>query len=193
MNRLLSFPFAETLGLILLGGAALVTTSSLLAAPLAANDDSILKAFKDQSIQLTQSDIERIRNDIALATEARCVHGPTGDNSKAKFAAVEIASKLDLNTKTDASVMNRINSALKSLPCLVSRCGQPESRRCRPIEETLSWQQYFNDTLALNSSSEFLGLVNEKGFSPVKISWEDIGRYENSVWGDRISDVGIWV
>jgi hypothetical protein len=27
----------------------------------------------------------------------------------------------------------------------------------------------------------------------VKISWEDIGRYANSVWGDRISDVGIWV
>ena len=30
-------------------------------------------------------------------------------------------------------------------------------------------------------------------FFPVKISWEDIGRYANSVWGDRISDVGIWV
>lgn len=27
----------------------------------------------------------------------------------------------------------------------------------------------------------------------MKISWEDIGRYEGSVWGDRISDVGIWV
>ena len=32
-----------------------------------------------------------------------------------------------------------------------------------------------------------------KGFHPVKISWEDIGRHQNSVWGDRISDVGIWV
>jgi hypothetical protein len=35
--------------------------------------------------------------------------------------------------------------------------------------------------------------VQGKGFSPVKISWEDIGRHANSVWGDRISDVGIWV
>jgi hypothetical protein len=38
-----------------------------------------------------------------------------------------------------------------------------------------------------------MSLVNAKGFHPVKISWEDIGRYKNSVWGDRISDVGIWV
>ena len=36
-------------------------------------------------------------------------------------------------------------------------------------------------------------LVGQKGFSPVKISWEDIGRHAGSVWGDRISDVGIWV
>ena len=27
----------------------------------------------------------------------------------------------------------------------------------------------------------------------MKISWEDIGRYAGSAWGDRISDVGIWV
>jgi len=39
----------------------------------------------------------------------------------------------------------------------------------------------------------FMGLVQQKGFHPVKISWEDIGRYQGSVWGDRISDVGIWV
>jgi hypothetical protein len=38
-----------------------------------------------------------------------------------------------------------------------------------------------------------MSLVREKQFFPVKISWEDIGRHENSVWGDRISDVGIWV
>jgi len=36
-------------------------------------------------------------------------------------------------------------------------------------------------------------LMGKHGFHPVKISWEDIGRSENSVWGDRISDVGIWV
>ncbi len=38
-----------------------------------------------------------------------------------------------------------------------------------------------------------MDLVGQKGFSPVKISWEDIGRHAGSVWGDRISDVGIWV
>ena len=35
--------------------------------------------------------------------------------------------------------------------------------------------------------------MRQKGFHPVKISWEDIGRHAGSAWGDRISDVGIWV
>jgi hypothetical protein len=38
-----------------------------------------------------------------------------------------------------------------------------------------------------------MDLMNRNQFHPVKISWEDIGRDENSAWGDRISDVGIWV
>lgn len=43
------------------------------------------------------------------------------------------------------------------------------------------------------NQGDFLSLLRGKGFHPVKISWEDIGRHHGSAWGDRISDVGIWV
>jgi hypothetical protein len=58
---------------------------------------------------------------------------------------------------------------------------------------SLGWERYFDETVSLWSDAGFMGLVQQKGFHPVKISWEDIGRYQGSVWGDRISDVGIWV
>ncbi|MDR1840547.1 MAG: hypothetical protein LBQ86_01305 [Holophagales bacterium] len=55
------------------------------------------------------------------------------------------------------------------------------------------WENYFDQTVNLWNQPNFMNLMSQNGFSPVKISWEDIGRYQNSVWGDRISDVGIWV
>jgi hypothetical protein len=57
----------------------------------------------------------------------------------------------------------------------------------------LEWKRYYDHALGLCNDASFLSLVRQKSFHPVKISWEDIGRYAGSVWGDRISDVGIWV
>jgi hypothetical protein len=56
-----------------------------------------------------------------------------------------------------------------------------------------SWNAYFDRTVSLTNDQGFLSLLEEKQFFPVQISWEDIGRDEGSAWGDRISDVGIWV
>ena len=67
--------------------------------------------------------------------------------------------------------------------------GGPPDRDPAPPE----WNAYFNQTTNLWHDQGFMQLVRDQKFFPVKISWEDIGRYENSVWGDRISDVGIWV
>ena len=64
--------------------------------------------------------------------------------------------------------------------------GQAEDQFKRFIDK-------FPNTASSIEARFYLGLVQQKGFHPVKISWEDIGRYEGSVWGDRISDVGIWV
>jgi len=57
----------------------------------------------------------------------------------------------------------------------------------------MEWHSYFNGTVNLWHQPDFMALMGRNQFHPVKISWEDIGRHEGSVWGDRISDVGIWV
>ncbi len=145
--------------------------------------DRIREAFARESIILTGQQINLIRRNVELAVKDICQFQATG-NSRVNFAAVEIASDLKLNPQTDGSVVNRVMNALNH----VSR----NQGRCMP-EVMLGWEDYFNKTISLNSNSDFLSLLAEKAFHPVKISWEDIGRYENSVWGDRISDVGIWV
>ncbi len=62
-----------------------------------------------------------------------------------------------------------------------------------PPGASLEWEDYFRRTTNLVQQPDFMQIVSEQKFFPVKISWEDIGRYQNSSWGDRISDVGIWV
>lgn len=155
--------------------------------------EALKAAFQSQSIELNTREVEGILPDVTLALEARCKFGPTGNNSKATFSAVEIAHSLGLNPKADRTVVGRVEKALTQLPCHYGKpiIGGP---RCsvRP-EPQVSWENYYNQTIQLTSNKEFLKLVQEKSFSPVKISWEDIGRYQGSVWGDRISDVGIWV
>lgn len=179
------FPSIFSLSVIL---KILVFTNQANAVP-APTDEEIKAAFQQESIQLQSSQISAIRGDISTALEARCTVSPTGGNSKVGFAAVQIASNLDLNLKTDSSLVERIKRAVEHLPCTPCREGE----RCGPPPQTSSWDDYFNKTIGLNSDSDFLKLLSERSFHPVKISWEDIGRYEGSVWGDRISDVGIWV
>ena len=76
--------------------------------------------------------------------------------------------------------MKRIVSALAGLSRWPDRPG-------------LGWEAYFDETTGLWDRPDFMELMDRNRFHPVKISWEDIGRDENSAWGDRISDVGIWV
>ena len=166
------------------------------------SDQTIRDAFSRQSVQINSHDLDRLHGAILQAQRDHCRYSPTGGNSKVKFAAVQIAQELGLNPKVDTSVVDRITSALESLPCGEWRGCDESSRyfRCRPLPRPTpwpdlgySWDEYFRSVIGLNHDGDFLRLVNARGFSPVKISWEDIGRYENSVWGDRISDVGIWV
>jgi hypothetical protein len=156
--------------------------------------DSIQEAFKAQSIDLSERDVASIRGSLETALAEKCKSGGSLGNSKVGFAAVEIAAALGLNPKVDGTLKERITKSIGSLACVPSgrECGAMVEG-CRIPRLDPDWNSYFEKTLGLNSNREFLRLVGEKKFSPVKISWEDIGRYEGSVWGDRISDVGIWV
>jgi hypothetical protein len=101
------------------------------------------------------------------------------------FAAVEIASDLGLDTSAGSNAVKNVQAAIGYL----MRPGPPP----RPPSTPLEWEAYFRETTNLWQQPSFMRVVSEQKFFPVKISWEDIGRYQNSAWGDRISDVGIWV
>jgi hypothetical protein len=140
--------------------------------PLA--DRDIAQAFAAQDIKLNPAELQGIRDNVLQAVSQGEQHGE--GNSKVDFAAVEIAHDLGLDTQPGATNVDHVRAALQSL-----------------MRRTAEWESYYDETINLWNQSDFLSLVGERGFSPVKISWEDIGRYANSVWGDRISDVGIWV
>jgi hypothetical protein len=149
----------------------------------------IRAAFAREGIRLTPAEAEDIRDEVELALEEARRHGP--GNSKVDFAAVEIASRLGLDTGPGSNSVRNVAAAIRRL-----HDGRGLSRRLpRRHSPTprVEWNRYFDRTLELWRNGSFMQLVGQKGFHPVKISWEDIGRHQNSVWGDRISDVGIWV
>jgi hypothetical protein len=152
------------------------------------SDAEIVAALGKQGIRIDGAEAAAIRGDVGLALVEARAHGI--GNSKVDFAAVEIATRLGLDVSAGSNTVGNVVGAIRYL---LERgyCGVPRTRAtARPPME---WQQYYDRTLGLCGNRSFLSLVREKSFFPVKISWEDIGRYANSVWGDRISDVGIWV
>lgn len=173
--------------------------TGLVGVNAAPTDSQIQNALQAESLSVNQSMLAGIRSEFTNAHRDYCANQATG-NSKVDFSAVQIAHALGLNPKIDSTAKSRVQRAITSLPCIVQPpcSGYYSWGRCihavpQPPPPPFAWSEYFSKTLSLNSNSEFLSLLNEKGFSPVKISWEDIGRYTGSVWGDRISDVGIWV
>lgn len=150
----------------------------------------IVAAFGKQGIRINPAEAKGIRPNVLLALQEARRAGI--GNSKVDFAAVEIAADLGLDTQPGSNTVKNVVAALR----LLHGGGLSVNPRVAPIPEPappLGWQQYFSETLNLWNDAGFMRLVRGKGFSPVKISWEDIGRYQGSVWGDRISDVGIWV
>ncbi len=150
------------------------------------SDADVVDALGKQGIRLSGSEAAAIRDDVRLALQEACAHG-IGD-SKVDFAAVETASRLGLDISPGSNTVGNVVAAIR---LLLDRghVGALPAPPAAPPE----WSRYFDRTLGLWNDQGFLRLVRQKGFHPVKISWEDIGRYEGSVWGDRISDVGIWV
>ena len=146
----------------------------------------IVQAFAKQGIRVNGAEAAGIRANVLLALREARQHGL--GNSKVDFAAVEIAQDLGLDTGPGSSTVKNVVAALGYL------LGQPSGRPLPPPPPPpAEWSRYFDETTNLWSQQGFLSLLGEKGFHPVKISWEDIGRHQGSVWGDRISDVGIWV
>jgi hypothetical protein len=166
-------------------GALAVGTLAAAGSPAAffPSDADVTAAFGKQGIRLSVSEASAVRGDVALALREARAHGI--GNSKVDFTAVEIASRLGLDTSPGSNTVRNVVAALR---LLLDRAPAD----CRPAPPP-EWSRYFDRSLDLWHDRAFLDLVGEKGFSPVKISWEDIGRHEGSVWGDRISDVGIWV
>ena len=159
-----------------------VAATVVAQAPAAPTPAQIAEAFGKQGIRMTAPEAARIRPNVLRAlSDARA--GGIG-NSKVGFAAVEIASDLGLDTSAGSNTVKNVVAAIGYL----MRPGPPT-----PPSPSLDWEAYFRQTTSLWRQPDFMQVVSEQKFFPVKISWEDIGRYENSVWGDRISDVGIWV
>lgn len=173
---------------VALGGAAVALRAQVLtpATPsrrLAPAD--IVEAFGKQGIRLSAVEAARIRANVAVALREVRQHG--AGNSKVDFSAVEIAQDLGLDTTPGS---NTVKNVVAPIHYLAQRAEQSPPPPAKPPVE---WGRYYDETMDLWNQADFMKLVGEKGFSPVKISWEDIGRHDNSAWGDRISDVGIWV
>jgi len=173
---------------VVLGLAWVVAAASPVRPAGPPPDEAVKAAFGKQGIRITDGEAKAIRDDVRLALAEARAHGI--GNSKVDFAAVEIATALGLDTSPGSNAVRNVVAAVRHLfdhgytgasPVRVTPAVLPE------------WKGYFDRALGLWSDRPFMSLVQQKGFHPVKISWEDIGRYEGSVWGDRISDVGIWV
>ncbi len=156
----------------------------IVASETSAPDDAdIIKSFSRQGIRINKREVSDIKENILIALDEAKKHGI--GNSKVDFAAIEIAQSLELELSAGSNTVKNIVAAINDLLKL--------SSQKKPKTPPPSWFEYYNKTMALISDAKFNALVGKEGFSPVKISWEDIGRYENSSVGDRISDVGIWV
>ncbi len=156
----------------------------------------VIEAFGKQGIRINTAEAQGLRSDVLIALQEARSHGL--GNSKVDFAAVQIAQDLSLDAGSGSNTVRNITAAIGYL----MRVGG--EIRPRPVSipvlpppppppPPIEWDYYFNETTNLSNQSGFMGLMARNQFHPVKISWEDIGRNENSAWGDRISDVGIWV
>lgn len=183
MRRLPSFALVLGLALPVLAVSPAAPALTCCREALHPSPSEIRTAFAREGIRLTLAEAEDIGDDVALALDEARRHG--AGNSKVGFAAVEIANLLGLDTSSGSNGVRQVAAAIRRLD------GGPV-RQPSPSPPP-QWGAYFDRTLDLWNDRSFMRLVGRKGFSPVKISWEDIGRHANSVWGDRISDVGIWV
>jgi hypothetical protein len=147
----------------------------------------IVEAFAKQGIRLSIAEAAAVRPGVLVALREAAAHGL--GNSKVDFAAVEIAQDLQLDVSAGSSTVRNVSGALRWL----HERGHSGGPQVTPAPANADWDRYYQDTLDLWNDQAFMSQVQARGFHPVKISWEDIGRHENSVWGDRISDVGIWV
>ncbi|HYV47581.1 MAG TPA: hypothetical protein VFA20_22135 [Myxococcaceae bacterium] len=175
---------------------AALTALMLTASPLArAGEDitsqpltipQIALALQNEGIYRGSGSVEAVKALFEHAVGAQLKLQQAGQSSGSEVGqdAVEIAAALDLDARSSAPSVVRAIKALAGAP----RAHQPIVRPPPRAE----WNQYFNKTAALSSDHNAFQLFARHGFHPVLISWEDIGRYEGSVWGSRISDVGIW-
>jgi hypothetical protein len=174
-----------------LSGLALLGCSPAATAGPPPGNAEIIQAFGKQGIRINAAEAQGIRDNVLLALDEARAHGI--GNSKVDFAAVEIANELGLDTSAGSTTVRNVVGALKYLLEHTQAAAPPKVTPRETPQPNEDWERYFDQTVSLWNEPGFLGLVHQKGFSPVKISWEDIGRDEGSVWGDRISDVGIWV
>jgi hypothetical protein len=150
------------------------------------SDAQIRDAFGKQGIRINGAEVQGLRANVLLALQEARAHGV--GNSKVDFAAVEIAHDLGLDSGAGS---NTVRNIVAALGYLMNQRGFVPPRPVPP--QPMEWRSYFNETVNLWHQPDFLQLMGRNQFHPVKISWEDIGRHQGSAWGDRISDVGIWV
>jgi len=173
-----------------------LTAVLLAAAPLAHADEDIQSqplsvaqiagALENQGIHRSIAAIWSVKPLFEHAVGAQLKLQGLGQESGSEVGqdAVEIAAELDLDARSSAPSVVRAIKALAGAPGMRRPVVRPPPR--------MEWREYFGKTAALSSDQNAFQLFARHGFHPVLISWEDIGRYEGSVWGSRISDVGIW-
>jgi len=137
----------------------------------------IVEAFSSQGIRINTAEAQGVRANVLLALQEARAHGL--GNSKVDFACAEIAGDLGMAPDTTKQIVASIGGLMHG--------------EARPLPPPMAWGPYFDESMNLWNQPGFMRLMARNQFHPVKISWEDIGRNANSAWGDRISDVGIWV
>lgn len=144
--------------------------------PIAAK--TIKEAFAKQKLQLDDANVATISDLVQQGVDIIKQGGP--ENSRVRLTAIKIAAALNLNANMDTSLQTKITAALQ------------EIKTAAPVILP-AWNEYFDKTVGLTHDAKFTKLVGDRGFSPVTTSWEDLSRFKNSAWGDRICDVCVWV
>ena len=136
----------------------------------------IVDAFSTQGIAVSLEEAKIILPYL----EASVGNTKTTKGSQVDFSIIQIVTILN-RTEITRLVLGEILKVLRTQTASVT------------VPTETDWKTYFNQVANLDRDEDFRILLGEKGFHPVRVSWEDLGRYKNSCWGSRISDVSIYV
>lgn len=171
----------------------------------------IAQALSRQGIRRDLRDVQRIEPlfEHAVGAQLRALSEGQSSNSVVAQDAVEIAVGLELDAWTSVPAVSRAIQEVASRRQPVAPPPPPppndgwgpqrpppddgwSQRPPPPSQGQFLWYDYFDRVTQLAEDRSAARLFSSFGFSPVKMSWEDMDRDQDSAWGARIADVGLW-